>query len=90
MLLNVNGWFPFLSSACSLQLKRLVGKLRSKGTVYKKKRQEISELKAEYAVLQQTEEILKQRHEDIQQKLVINVSLRGGDIKQEAKGRSCI
>ncbi|CAG02472.1 unnamed protein product, partial [Tetraodon nigroviridis] len=51
------------------ELKRLVGKLRSKGTVYKKKRQEIAELKAEYAVLQQTEDILKQRHEDIQQKL---------------------
>ena len=39
--------------------------------MYKKKRQEIAELKAEYAVLQQTEDILKQRHEDIQQKLVI-------------------
>lgn len=69
-LKNVNDWFPFLCSACSLQLKRLVGKLRSKGTVYKKNRQEIAELKAEYAILQQTEEILKQRHEDVQQKLV--------------------
>lgn len=67
--------FLLLSSACSLQLKRLVGKLRSKGTVYKKKRQEIAELKAEYVVLQQTEDILKQRHEDIQQKLVIYVSI---------------
>lgn len=69
-LKNVNDSFPFLCSACSLQLKRLVGKLRSKGTVYKKNRQEIAELKAEYAILQQTEEILKQRHENIQQKLV--------------------
>lgn len=51
------------------ELKRLVGKLRSKGTLYKKKRQEISELKAEYGVLQRTEEILKQRHETVQQKL---------------------
>ncbi|TWW60713.1 intraflagellar transport protein 81 homolog isoform X1 [Takifugu flavidus] len=51
------------------ELKRLVGKLRSKGTVYKKNRQEIAELKAEYAILQQTEEILKQRHESVQQKL---------------------
>ncbi|CAJ1068326.1 intraflagellar transport protein 81 homolog [Xyrichtys novacula] len=51
------------------ELKRLVGKLRSKGTVYKKKRQEIAELKAEYGVLQRTEEILKQRHETVQQKL---------------------
>uniref|UniRef100_A0A673BFQ5 Intraflagellar transport protein 81 homolog n=1 Tax=Sphaeramia orbicularis TaxID=375764 RepID=A0A673BFQ5_9TELE len=51
------------------ELKRLVGKLRSKGTVYKKKRQEITEMKAEYGVLQRTEEILKQRHETVQQKL---------------------
>nr|XP_046242207.1 intraflagellar transport protein 81 homolog isoform X1 [Scatophagus argus] len=51
------------------ELKRMVIKLRSKGTVYKKKRQEIAELKAEYGVLQRTEEILKQRHETIQQKL---------------------
>jgi len=47
-----------------------VVKLRSKGTVYKKQRHEIAELKAEYGVLQRTEEILKQRHETVQQKLV--------------------
>ncbi|KAM4576996.1 intraflagellar transport protein 81 homolog [Odontesthes bonariensis] len=51
------------------ELKRLVGKLRSKGTTYKKKRQEMAELKAEYGVVQRTEEILKQRHETVQQKL---------------------
>ncbi|XP_056273998.1 intraflagellar transport protein 81 homolog isoform X1 [Pseudoliparis swirei] len=51
------------------ELKRLVVKLRSKGTVYKKQRHEIAELKAEYGVLQRTEEILKQRHETVQQKL---------------------
>ncbi|XP_034397491.1 intraflagellar transport protein 81 homolog isoform X1 [Cyclopterus lumpus] len=51
------------------ELKRLVVKLRGKGTVYKKQRQEIAELKAEYGVLQRTEEILKQRHETVQQKL---------------------
>lgn len=44
--------------------------MRSKGTVHKKQRQEIAELKAEYGVLQRTEEILKQRHETVQQKLV--------------------
>lgn len=44
--------------------------MRSKGTVYKKKRHEIAELKAEYGVLQRTEEILKERHETVQQKLV--------------------
>ncbi|KAI3372262.1 hypothetical protein L3Q82_022764, partial [Scortum barcoo] len=51
------------------ELKRLVAKLRSKGTVYKKKRQEMAELKAEYGVLQRTEEILKERHDTVQQKL---------------------
>ncbi|KAA8578912.1 hypothetical protein FQN60_017515 [Etheostoma spectabile] len=51
------------------ELKRLVVKLRGKGTVVKKKRQEIAELKAEYGVLQRTEEILRQRHETVQQKL---------------------
>ncbi|CAG5919605.1 unnamed protein product [Menidia menidia] len=51
------------------ELKRLVVKLRSKGTAYKKKRQEIAELKAEYGVLQRTEEVLKQKHDSVQQKL---------------------
>ncbi|KAL7392293.1 hypothetical protein ABVT39_022467 [Epinephelus coioides] len=59
------------------ELKRLVVKLRSKGTVYKKKRQEIAELKAEYGVLQRTEEILKQRHETVQQKLQIVEAEKG-------------
>lgn len=56
--------------------------------MYKKQRQEITELKAEYAVLQQTEDILKQRHEDIQQKLVIYVSITSDQrsIKQAAGG----
>uniref|UniRef100_A0A3B4FIK6 Intraflagellar transport protein 81 homolog n=1 Tax=Pundamilia nyererei TaxID=303518 RepID=A0A3B4FIK6_9CICH len=54
------------------EMKRLVAKLRSKGTVYKKKRQEIAELKADYGVVQRTEEILKQRHDAVQQKLSVN------------------
>ncbi|XP_077456894.1 intraflagellar transport protein 81 homolog [Stigmatopora argus] len=59
------------------ELKRLVAKLRSKGTVYKKKRQEIAELKAEYGVLQRTEEILKQRNEVVQEKLQIVEAEKG-------------
>lgn len=55
-------------------MKRLVMKLRSKGTVHKKKRQEIAELSVEYGVLQRTEEILKQGHEAVQLKLVTSVS----------------
>ncbi|XP_077570951.1 intraflagellar transport protein 81 homolog [Stigmatopora nigra] len=59
------------------ELKRLVAKLRSKGTVYKKKRQEIAELKAEYGVLQRTEEIIKQRNEVVQEKLQIVEAEKG-------------
>ncbi|XP_014904597.1 intraflagellar transport protein 81 homolog isoform X1 [Poecilia latipinna] len=51
------------------ELKRLVAKLRSKGTTYKKRRQELAELRAEYGVLQRTEELLRQRHDIVQQKL---------------------
>ncbi|XP_034646945.1 intraflagellar transport protein 81 homolog isoform X2 [Trachemys scripta elegans] len=51
------------------EFKRYVNKLRSKNTFYKKKRQEIAEITAEYGILQRTEELLKQRHEAIQQQL---------------------
>ncbi|KAJ6656716.1 hypothetical protein lerEdw1_003603 [Lerista edwardsae] len=43
--------------------------LRSKNTLYKKKRLEIAEITAEYGILQRTEELLTQRHEDIQHQL---------------------
>ncbi|KAJ7994081.1 hypothetical protein DPEC_G00262230 [Dallia pectoralis] len=59
------------------EFKRFVGKLRSKGTVYKKKRQEITELRAEYGVLQRTEEVLKQRH-DIGQKQLQSTEAQKG------------
>lgn len=52
------------------QFKRYVNKLRSKSTIYKKKRQEIAELRAEYGVLSRTDEILKQRDEQLNQQLV--------------------
>ncbi|XP_012673245.1 intraflagellar transport protein 81 homolog [Clupea harengus] len=45
------------------EFKRYVAKMRSKNVGYKKKRQDIDILKAEYGVLQRSEEILKQRHE---------------------------
>ena len=47
-----------------------MNKLRSKSTVYKKKRQELSELRAEAGVLSRTDEILKGRDEAINEKLV--------------------
>ncbi|KAJ7309778.1 hypothetical protein JRQ81_007845 [Phrynocephalus forsythii] len=51
------------------EFKRYVNKLHSKNTVYKKKRLEIAELTAEYGILQRTEELLRQRHEEILQQL---------------------
>lgn len=59
--------FIFLSV---FQFKRYVAKMRGKSSTYKKKRQEIAELKAEYGVLQRTEEILKERHTAGHQQLV--------------------
>uniref|UniRef100_A0A8D0H2C1 Uncharacterized protein n=1 Tax=Sphenodon punctatus TaxID=8508 RepID=A0A8D0H2C1_SPHPU len=53
------------------EFKRYVNKLRSKNTLYKKKRLEIAEITAEFGILQRTEELLKQRHETIQQQLVM-------------------
>lgn len=47
-----------------------MNKLRSKSTIYKKKRQELAELRAELGVLSRTEEILQQRHDNIDQQLV--------------------
>lgn len=44
--------------------------MRGKSSTYKKKRQEIAELKAEYGVLQRTEEILRERHTAGHQQLV--------------------
>ena len=51
-----------------------MNKLRSKSTIYKKKRQELAELRAELGVLARTEEILKQKDEKINRHLVSNDS----------------
>ncbi|XP_051509708.1 intraflagellar transport protein 81 homolog [Myxocyprinus asiaticus] len=51
------------------EFKRYVAKMRGKSSTYKKKRQEIAELKMEYGVLQRTEEILRERHTAGQQQL---------------------
>uniref|UniRef100_A0A665WI30 Intraflagellar transport protein 81 homolog n=1 Tax=Echeneis naucrates TaxID=173247 RepID=A0A665WI30_ECHNA len=73
------------------ELKHLVVKLRSKGTMYKKKRLDIAELKAEYGVLQRTEEILRQRHEIVQQKLVTEKGISGySDTQEELERVSAI
>ncbi|XP_069105336.1 intraflagellar transport protein 81 homolog isoform X1 [Argopecten irradians] len=57
--------------------KRYVNKLRSKSTIYKKKRQEIAELRAEYGVLSRTEEILRNRDENINQQLELLENKKG-------------
>ncbi|XP_027812298.1 intraflagellar transport protein 81 homolog isoform X2 [Ovis aries] len=59
------------------QFKRYVSKLRSKSTVFKKKHQIIAEFKAEFGLLQRTEELLKQRHENIQHQLQTIEEKRG-------------
>ncbi|XP_038049933.1 intraflagellar transport protein 81 homolog [Patiria miniata] len=51
------------------EFKRYVNKLRGKSTIYKKKRQELAELRAEHGVLSRTEEILRQRDEVLQKTL---------------------
>ncbi|XP_028269658.1 intraflagellar transport protein 81 homolog [Parambassis ranga] len=76
------------------ELKRLLVKLRSKGTVYKKKRQELAEHKAEYGVLQRTEENLRERHENVQQKLQTVEAAKGisgySDTQEELERVSAI
>ncbi|KAG7263000.1 hypothetical protein CRUP_016517 [Coryphaenoides rupestris] len=51
------------------ELKRLVAKLRGKGSTHKKRRAELAELKVENGVLQRTVELLGQRNQDILQQL---------------------
>ncbi|KAG9487743.1 hypothetical protein GDO78_007499 [Eleutherodactylus coqui] len=59
------------------EFKRYVSKLRGKSLVFKKKRQELAELTAEYGVLQRTEQLLKQRHDSMQQQLQTIEQKRG-------------
>ncbi|XP_062854560.1 intraflagellar transport protein 81 homolog isoform X2 [Trichomycterus rosablanca] len=59
------------------EFKRYVAKMRGKSITYKKKRQEMAELKAESGVLQRTEEILRQRHTASQQQLQTMEAQRG-------------
>ncbi|NXS53162.1 IFT81 protein, partial [Brachypteracias leptosomus] len=51
------------------ELKQYVNKLRSKSKLFKQKRQELAEIRAECGVLQRTEELLKQQNKAIQQQL---------------------
>uniref|UniRef100_A0A8C8YH54 Intraflagellar transport protein 81 homolog n=1 Tax=Prolemur simus TaxID=1328070 RepID=A0A8C8YH54_PROSS len=59
------------------EFKRYVSKLRSKSTVFKKKHQIIAEFKAEFGLLQRTEELLKQRHDNIQHQLQTTEEKKG-------------
>ena len=44
--------------------------MRSKGTTYKMKKQQITELQAEYATLKRTEEIIRKKFESVKGQLV--------------------
>ncbi|XP_018412221.1 PREDICTED: intraflagellar transport protein 81 homolog [Nanorana parkeri] len=59
------------------EFKRYLSKLRGKSLVFKKKRQELADLTAECGVLQRTEQILKQRHDSLQQQLQAIEQKRG-------------
>ncbi|MCJ8734768.1 hypothetical protein PDJAM_G00239110 [Pangasius djambal] len=59
------------------EFKRYVAKMRGKNIVYKKKRQEMAETKAEFGILQRTEEVLRQRHTAAQQHLQSLEAQRG-------------
>ncbi|XP_017322345.1 intraflagellar transport protein 81 homolog [Ictalurus punctatus] len=59
------------------EFKKYVAKMRGKNIVYKKKRQEMAEMKAEFGVLQRTEEVLRQRHTAAQQHLQSLEAQRG-------------
>ncbi|KAL7884708.1 hypothetical protein AOLI_G00074780 [Acnodon oligacanthus] len=59
------------------EFKRYVAKMRGKNITYKKKRQETAELKAEFGILQRTEEILRQRHATELQQLQTLEAQRG-------------
>ncbi|XP_067249626.1 intraflagellar transport protein 81 homolog isoform X2 [Chanodichthys erythropterus] len=76
------------------EFKRYVAKMRGKSSTYKKKRQEIAELKAEYGVLQRTEEILRERHTAGHQQLQSLEAQRGisgySDTQEELERVSAI
>uniref|UniRef100_A0A8C6V6U2 Intraflagellar transport protein 81 homolog n=1 Tax=Neogobius melanostomus TaxID=47308 RepID=A0A8C6V6U2_9GOBI len=59
------------------KMQRLVTRLRSKGTQYKKKQKEMAELQSEFGVLQRTVDILTKRHEDAQKTLETVEAERG-------------
>ena len=49
--------------------------LRSKGNLYKRKRQDINDMTAELQLLKRTEEILKEQVEQIKSRMVIKRSI---------------
>ncbi|CAL1616469.1 unnamed protein product [Knipowitschia caucasica] len=51
------------------EIQRMVARLRNKATQYKRRQKEMAELQSEHGILQRTEDILTQQHENIQKKL---------------------
>ena len=56
------------------EFKRYVNKLRGKSSVYKMKRAELSDLRAEYGILSRTEEILKAKDAQLLEQLASDLS----------------
>ena len=59
------------------EFKRYVAKLRKLNNLYRKKKQEISFLKAEFGVLSRTEEVLRSRDENLQEVIAILEEKKG-------------
>ncbi|RDD46608.1 Intraflagellar transport protein 81-like protein [Trichoplax sp. H2] len=59
------------------EFKVYVNKLRGKSNVYKKKRQDLAEIRAEHGVLARTEEVLKNRNESIES-VMTNIETKKG------------
>lgn len=59
------------------EFKKYVTKLRSKSTLYKKKKQELSDLRAETGVLARTKEILEQREKSVSESLSLLEDQKG-------------
>lgn len=51
------------------EFKRYVNKLRGKSSVYKMKRAELSDMRAEFGILSRTEEILKAKDAQLLEQL---------------------
>ena len=67
------------------EFKRYVAKLRTLNNTYKKKKSELSALKAEYGVLARTEEILKSRDDNVEELVAVLEQKKGVEGYRQAQ-----